>query len=107
MEWKDVLGELVTFVKTASPEVWRILIKQVYIIAAQNLIGVGVCVTLAVLLFKAAKSTTLAYHEDDGVDYLMVMIFSIATILLAAAIARLINPEFYAIQYLLQSLGGS
>lgn len=114
MEWKDVLAQLVTFVQETSPEIWRILLKQTRVMALQNLFGFFVSVTIVILLRKAAKKATEKAEEinDWEIELSMAFLFSwigiviaccIACCFLSDTIALFVNPEFYAIELLIQS----
>ena len=111
-----VLQELIEFVKSASPVIWQALYKQVYVEAlASFLWAIGLAV-LAVILFRIAK-WAMAKKEEEGymsdweILYGFCYFFSgvagvVAFGFLVSAIKWVANPEFYAIRFILQNLGG-
>lgn len=111
----DALQRLIEFVEAASPVIWAAYFKQVYVHTAVNLawaLVMGGCVPL---LVRARKYCEKKYEAQDhfdsweiGVALAWVGIVSTAFIaigLTLSAAGRLANPEFYAIQLLLNGLG--
>jgi len=111
-----VLQELIEFMKSASPVVWQALYKQVYVEAlAFFLWAIGLAV-LAVVLVRVAKWAMAKKEEDGylsdwGIVYGLCYFFSgvagiVAFGFLVSALKWVANPEFYAIRFILQSVGG-
>ena len=105
-----LLRELIEFVKNASPVIWAALVKQVYVVALQHAIWIIVPITSLIVFFSRQIKEAV---EDDNTGELTfyVWIFRIVALIVmiglaSAAIARVINPDFYAIQLILDSLGG-
>ena len=97
------LDNLIAFVKEASPILWQILCKQVYVEAAQDLLGAIVFSTISVILLRWAARIR---SKKDIIDwefccvgcYIFSMLSGgIAFIAFVSAISRIINPEYYAI----------
>ena len=105
----DILSELVKFLQEVSPLVWQSLIKQVYAEAVGYLIwGIGLA-GASVMFVRFAK----ARLEDDDSDILgvfayiaVVIAVPVSLLLLTSAIQHFINPEFYAIRFIVSSVGG-
>lgn len=105
----DILSELVKFLQEVSPLVWQSLIKQVYVEAVGFLMwGIG----LAAICPPVARWAK-ARLEDDDTDIPAVLAFIciviavlVSLMLLTSAIQHFINPEFYAIRFIVSSVGG-
>jgi hypothetical protein len=115
-EVNELLSQLIEFLKSASPLVWQTLIRQVYSDAIASIVwGVGLvvlCVSLAKLGAYGRKKA-----EEDGwqSSWDIPAIFSyigsvisglVAFGLIVYATQMLVNPEFYAIQYIISRLRG-
>jgi hypothetical protein len=109
----EVLKQLIDFLQTASPMVWETLIKQVYITGLSYVLwGAG----LGVASFYCIKVGNYGRRQmEDDADWFggAILAFVGAALtgvtsfgLLVSAIAHFINPEFYAIQYILAQIGG-
>lgn len=110
MEWNSLLQELVDLVKSTAPELWRIAIQQVFVQAVGY--GLGVVALLAFGLYflwvavQIKRSENYSQDEDAPSQYGLSLFASIALfsgllILLYQVLGRLINPEFYAIELLI------
>lgn len=108
---EELLRELVEFVKTASPELWAILIKQVKVEAVTDAMWVGAFLLCVWLLYKFVIRRILM--EEDDFDRNMELGFAWlveASLLLTAfrftigIVRHLSNPEFYCIQYIIGQL---
>jgi hypothetical protein len=105
----ETLKQFVEFVRESSPLVWGALIKQVYSEAVGYFAwSIGLAV-VAFLLYRVARRV----QEDDGDDFVItitwvgvVLAGFPALMLFTSAIQHIINPEFYAIRFLISSLGG-
>jgi len=115
----DVLRELIEFLKDASPLVWNALIKQVYVEASGNLAWAIVLLIAAIVLYKLGKLSKQKSKGDEEhypspewaiicglfwVSSASAAMFSFG--LLVSAVQRFINPEFYAIRFILWNIGG-
>ena len=111
-----IITELIEFLKTASPIVWQSLIKQVYSEAAADLVWAlvigGICFGLAKLFIYGNEQC----KEDDFSDWEICRWFSLAGSVVAGlfsfgliinAIQWFINPEFYAIRFILEKITGN
>jgi hypothetical protein len=111
----ELLKQLVEFLKTASPQLWSILMKQVYSDAIVNLLfgllfltlGI-VCGSRILILYKRPKTND---YEDYRIQYIVLGLLSFLFILISfmtlpVAFQHFYNPEFYAIQSIVGSLKG-
>jgi hypothetical protein len=105
------LRELIGLVENTAPELWRIAIKQVYVGAVQNIV-MGVFGTWGgIKLAGAAKRSWEKYQEStsfssDDMSALLIGLVAVIVLGIAAnvglrAIGQFINPEFYAIELLI------
>jgi hypothetical protein len=118
----QVLQKLIEFLQNASPLVWSTLVKQVYVEAISMIAWAVGLFVLCLLLIKfgkwlGAKSEEMAEkrsdYDTDGynmgkwVSYLssfMAGVFFFS--LLIEAFKHIANPNFYAIQYIVQTITG-
>lgn len=102
---------LIEFVKNVAPAMWAVLIRQVYVEAVSNMAwGVAIGI-IGWTSFKAGKHVENKEADgDDNYDYGVVkwMLWGLAGLLALGtfwlftdAIMHLVNPEFYAIQWLI------
>jgi hypothetical protein len=111
-----IITELIEFLKTASPVVWQSLIKQVYSEAVSQLAWAlalgGSCFGLVKLFIHGNKQ----YKEDNYSEWEKwrwvslvgsVLAGFISFGLIVGAVQWFINPEFYAIRFLLEKLTGN
>jgi hypothetical protein len=110
----EILRELIEFIENASPAVWSTLLKQVRLDAFSGLAWAVVMIVVAVVAFWLASS---AYKNDNSRDdwreekmvggsIAFVLSSVVAFALSVDAIMRLVNPEFYAIRFILMQIGG-
>lgn len=115
---ETLLQKLIDLVQQTAPELWRIALRQITVQQYQNLIGfilllvfIVCAVLMAVKLHKWRKiKTDKSGRADTSVEDLGMTFISIAVLLalisefysLMYYIGTLINPEYYAIQVLLQ-----
>lgn len=127
MEWQDVLAELVAFVQGAAPVIWESCVRQAVMTGIQNLLwavivlgGLVTCLRLRPLFLKKHLEVLKSkegrhsegwwgYRYDNEYKVLAIWCMVGAAILaiffvgiMNGAIARLINPDYYAIQLLLR-----
>jgi len=111
---QEILSQLVEFIKNASPTVWGILLKQVYVNATSFLIWFFILLFISFALFKLGNYGRKKSKEDNDdigwfIGYLLSYICS-GTLLIVSlsnftdAMVRFANPEFYVIQFILNSL---
>ena len=111
------VNELITFLKTMSPMVWATLLQQARNEAIAKGIWGVVFFGVSIFLFQWVKKEKQKYDEyyNDG-EFLtssdfawlyLALIFtsSVSFGLLVSAVLWLSNPEFYAIRFLIQSVG--
>lgn len=94
------MEELITLIKEISPEVWAILIKQTYITASKDL---GISIVLGIASYVAfIKKDKL---DDEIILWLVAAVCAgMSVAFLTSSIMWFINPEFYAIRFLLSHL---
>ncbi len=111
------VSELIEFLKGMSPVVWETLLQQARNEAIAKLIWGIVFFWVSYLLFQWVKKEKQRYDEyyNDG-EFLtsddhawlylaLAVTVSIAFGLLVSAVLWLSNPEFYAIKFLIQTIG--
>lgn len=113
--------EVIELVKNVAPEIWRIALLQVRTEIVQNaifivlmVIPIPILVKTTRYLYKRFKEELDNYprgHEERyflGLFFMGILIiteFIVLPNLISSVVARIINPEFYAIQLLLTMLG--
>lgn len=109
MESNELLQELIKLVEQAAPQLWQIAIRQVYVEVIKNMLIFLFLVTLIILLIKVYKkveSYKLDLELKAVVIFVVVVLCGFLIFNLYAIIARLINPQFYAIELLLSYVRG-
>jgi len=114
MELQPLLTDLSDKIGTTSAHFWSILIRQVYVEAVGELIGIAVFLTLSLI---AKKMWVLVEKKEKVNEYLEILeavrpiciiIWVISVIFIPACLyslsARLINPEYYAIEMILKAV---
>ena len=113
---EEVLSQLIAFLQEASPLVWATLIKQVYVEAVADLIwAIGlivVCILLAKLGNYGRKESEKDKYSEWGFWFWFVYLSSAFAVLISfslfvSALMQFVNPEFYAIRYILQQITGT
>jgi len=105
----DMVSVLGTKISEIAPELWRIMIKQQYVTGIGFLIGVIACIAghiLAIKWIKMMKDAGITVDDGEFTGILFCYMVRIGTIiagfaLLYNGIAHFINPEYYAIQSLI------
>ncbi len=103
---EDTLIELINQLKIIAPEVWRILIKQVYLEALDMFFWFSVLAMASYFLYKFVRNKKVV-EEDDDYNWLYVLVgflSIVAVAFLVGSIKWVVNPEFYAIRFLLERL---
>ena len=107
---EQVLSKLIEFVEMASPQVWAMAQRQVYVVALQNAIWGILCLIGAVVLVKLAINRWEEHKGDryDMNDAAAVFSAAGAGILVIGVvvacnnlIATLVNPQYQAIRMIL------
>lgn len=110
MELQDVLTQLVLFVEEAAPAVWAIAMKQVMVRTIKRIVWTILSAIAVPFLWKLAKHQR-ELHDDEfdlyDAGYVLSLIAMAVCIILGIAnglaiIGYLLNPEYYAIELLLQ-----
>lgn len=118
----ELLRELIEFVQQASPMIWETLVRQVYVQAMQSavwsvfwLLLVGVSVKALAWFNRRDHDGDLVMVDEYGTnaEHALGVVFSIFTALVASVlffycvvdfVSRLANPDYYAIQLILEQL---
>lgn len=89
----------------ALPNLWAILVKQQYVVAVQELMMVVAAIAIQIVLFTLLKHANkeVGRNRDWEFGRLLIWLAIIAFIIVVCVktgdvAARLINPEYYAIQ---------
>jgi len=117
---EELLKQLIEFLKTTSPQLWGILMKQVYSDAVVSLftgslflVVLIVCISRALKLYKRSNDKDSDYYRDDyDMQYVAIGMIAFLAILavmfaLPLGIQRFYNPEYYAISDILDTLKGA
>ena len=114
-----LITKLIEFLESASPELWRILVKQSYVSGTQFLVGafIGLFFIIAcvVLWTKTRRREEELEHVEghaeenfaDAYDFSAIGIIIGALILvifLTIAIGRFANPEYHAVKEIIEML---
>jgi len=111
----ETLSQLMEFLKEASPMVWETLIKQVYVEAVRDFTWSILFFIVCFFLVKTGVYGQKQSEENYNSDWSSGMWFAyigagisglIALIVLSSVITHVINPEFYAIRFILYSISG-
>jgi hypothetical protein len=118
----DILKQIIETISTLAPATWEVLVKQVYIDMAQMLLWALLLIVLGFLLQRyvlrsvrknegLAAEDNLWYEVWGDPDYWVPVVCAWAMLLSAVvcfggAMGRFINPEYYAIQNIVQMIGG-
>ena len=105
---QSAMTEIVTAIKGIAPEVWEILMRQVYAEAIAPLVGIILAIPILAFFFKSARKCR-ANTEDYGTKENWAIASWIAAAFIGVGITcfigfavratmTFINPEYYAIQ---------
>jgi len=104
----DYITELVGFLKEVSPMVWQTLIKQVYIEAIGYIVwSIGFWVACWFGFKKAKTLDGEDYYDGTLKTVIYIAVGScvlISLVLLTDGIQHILNPEFYAIRYIISNV---
>ena len=105
------LEKLIGFLESASPELWRILVKQAMVSGIQYVIGAIACAVIAAVCIRGLSRVSDSDLDSWDQDFLRfgLWIFTTITIPLGIifainAIGVLYNPEYHAIKGILEIL---
>lgn len=116
---EQIISELINFVKEASPELWRIAVRQSFVSAAQQ--GLACVGLLVAAIYSIIMNRRMLRNKDEdryhSTDYyagavvfgVLAFIFLFFFIMiLGEVVGYVLNPEYYAIKSLtdLVGLGG-
>ena len=116
----QLLERLAEMLNPAASQAWQLAMRQVYAVLWMNVAGLIVS-TLAIVggiwasKWAHRKDKNVPDFSDDAEGYAVIMVISVVlvfaavfawVILLFSVIGMAINPEWYAIRYLLGLFGG-
>ena len=109
MDWELMLGKLIELVENTAPHLWAIVVKQVYVRAAQHafflVVGAIGLVASSRGMIRALKKKVDRSMDVEMERILWGMAFLFAVCLVVATtptiIGLLVNPEYYAIELLI------
>lgn len=116
---EETLIQLIEMLKSASPHIWEVLIKQVYLEATFGSVFAGLFFLGFVFCLYWAIVGAWALHRENNEDgyctqwstdevfvwgTISIVLFVILVLIFDTSVIRLFNPEFYALQYILESL---
>jgi hypothetical protein len=97
------LEELIKYLVNVSPAIWATLIRQVYSTAIVLMVFAAVCLSVARPLFVWARDNS--YDNDALFAYLGAGILALVGVVCGlGAVQRFVNPEFYAIEFIMRAL---
>lgn len=108
---KELLTELISFIKGTAPELWRIAQQQVTVTIYQNVTWIGsfiVAIIVLTFIFMYARQRVKENTFSDWETVLIIapifIVFSVIAVLVFAndLIGYVMNPEYYAIKVLLR-----
>ena len=94
-------------IKTIAPELWRIYLKQVYVNSIQMISAAVIGFTISGILLYVNRYFFKKHNEDEDeghnivgiyVGILSAIFFVASILLLFSGVAKLYNPEYYAIK---------
>jgi hypothetical protein len=108
---EEGLTQMATQLGVSLPHLWEILIKQQYIEAIQAFFGFGICLLICGFAYKKRESIE-KFRKGNPDDYdnfersvilaiFIVFLFVVVAIAFTETIinvGKIINPEFYAVQ---------
>ena len=108
---ESTLNEVIEYIRNLAPAVWTILIKQVYSDAITNII-VGVFALILTIIFLQSITICVKKMSEHPYDMweMPITLLSIGIVItvlisllaLVSAFRYIYNPEFYAIQQIIQ-----
>lgn len=110
---QETLIKLVEWVESASPELWRIAMKQAYVELWQTILGIVFCVVSVAVMLRAASWCQKKGNEatDDNstalgmgrvLAWICAAIAAIIVLCLLVDLSRFLNMEYVAIQKLMK-----
>ena len=105
--------QLIDFLKTASPLVWEIIMKQVYSNMIANVLWVIGLIVASIILAKLGKTSWEKHKRDEYAVWDLASGFAYAGSVISGIIAFgisvhviqiLLNPQYYGIQFILNTL---
>lgn len=112
---KALVDQLLKTGEVLATKAFELALRQNYVYVATDIITLLLCIPLGIFSYKAAKKGFAEEYKSTEAD-MAAQIFgtfgaalSVITgaVCLVMAVARLINPEWYAIKLLLETVTGS
>ena len=107
------LNEVIEYIRNLAPAVWAILMKQVYSNAIVNAIASAIFIVTTIAFLQSIRFCIKKQEKDSysgwemGILFLAMGVFItsiISLVTLVSAFQYLFNPEFYAIQQIIQTI---
>lgn len=100
-----LIEKLIDFVENASPYVWEVVQKQVFVYVLQCAIWCGIAAFVTMALVRHYKKANLEDKYRDDFDNVLEMICIgvtgfVALALFTHVVSFLANPDYYAIKKL-------
>ena len=101
----ELLQQLIDLLKGASPLVWAAYMKQVYVYAGQQ---AAWAVLLLILILFIVKAGDFCKKFEEDLEWFFyfgaVLLGVLSFMLITRAVGSVINPEYYAIQNIINQL---
>ena len=108
---EDIAIEIIEMVKSLSPEVWRIFVRQAYVSGISNIAWGFLLGVLTILDVKAVKFFLKKTEEDRDYEIGVfvgaitgVSLLIMSLVCFSDGITMLANPEYRALELLLQGI---
>lgn len=106
---KELITELIEFLRTASPVVWEASVRQAVIVGYVRLIwpiAASVVITIVLRLSASLRKSTDSDCREVGYFFIFIAIVIgvVGVVLLGESIPRILNPNYYAIRDLINHL---
>lgn len=101
------LIDLANAVKSLAPQIWNIYIKQVHVEAITYLVEAIVTFLVVLYTFKQVMQQLDEWGDEFAKPALTIvfgLVLSLGIVFMFLGLGRVYNPEYYAIQLLLESI---
>ncbi len=109
----ELMEKLITTITELSPTVWNIFLKQVQVNIIQNWVYIFICTVLLILCIWITFFSIKKRKEYEFSDWILgiylgstvgIIFIILITIFFLNLISYYLNPNYYAIQLLLQNI---
>lgn len=111
-----IIQQVIDLLKTLSPALWKVLVKQVYVEGFSQLAWSLVVLIIGVVFvrmyyYAKGKAKADRFSDWNGLEWVWVICAIIAglatTGLLVGSLKWIANPDFYAVRWLLEKVTGN